>query len=141
MNTCMIRVSKIHIHDDIIDILYVMHENVLVYKHTDIQTHENAHTYEHTSGTREWQSTGSATVLKPLTGSEEGDVKLKRPYIRMPCCITSDDMLALLLLPWRACRATNNSTIFVSSSSRVIGGNEQGMALKMKSSNSCLILV
>jgi len=60
----MTRVSKICIHDDIVDISHVMHENVLVYKHTDIQTHENAHTYEHTSGTREWQSTGSATVLK-----------------------------------------------------------------------------
>ena len=115
---------------------YVIYNNVHVCKHTDIQTHVNTHTYTHMGGTKKLQSIGSVTVSKPLTGSEEGDVKLKRQYIRKPCCITSDDMLVLALLPWRACSAakTQALTIFASSSSCAVGGHKQGMALQTPAS-------
>ena len=109
---------------------YAIHENMHVYKHKDIQTHVNAHMYTHTGGAREWQSTGSATVSRPLTRSEEGKLKLKRPYIRKPCCIAFDYILALALLPWRACSVTNNFTIFASTSSCAVGGHQQGMTLR-----------
>jgi len=43
----------------------------------------------------------------PLTASQAEAVKLKRPNRRKPCCIASDDMLGMPLLPLRACSPKN----------------------------------
>ena len=64
------------------------------------------------------------------TESEEDAVKLKRPFVRRPCCISSDVMVRLSLLSWRACSAANNAVMSASSSFCEVGGHQPGIALK-----------
>ena len=76
-----------------------------------------------------------ATVSRPLTGSEDEAVKLKRPCMRRPCSIASDDKLRLLL-PVARCRAANTLAISASSSCREVGCHQHGSALKTPGSSN-----
>jgi len=77
-----------------------------------------------------------ATKAVTFTKSGEEAVKLKRPRIRRPFCIVSDEMLALPLLPWWARSSANNSAISTSSSRRDVGRRQQGLELKTPGSSN-----
>jgi len=83
-------------------------------------------------------SSSHAMVTKAVasTGSEEEAVKLKRPCMRRPYYMASDYMLALPLLPWRACSTLNSAATNTLSSSREVGGHQQEQALKTPGSSN-----
>ena len=72
------------------------------------------------------QASSAILTHKPLTASQYKAVKLERPYRRRPCCIVSDDMLGLPLLPLRACIPANNRAIMALSSCREVAGQWKG---------------
>ena len=76
-----------------------------------------------------------ATKAAMSTGSGEEAVKLKRPRMRRPCSIASDDKLRLLL-PVARTRATNTLAISASSSSGELGRHQHGRALKTPGSSN-----